>query len=266
MKLRDDYCRNFEQTMDLRRIDLAQVASTVLINNFHKEGKDRCCIIQFNDTCSLVQGFTTSKQLLHDKIHTIVPNGRTRFYDSVCDAVDHFVAHGDASKPWIIIVVTDGEDTSSIAHTPKTCGEYVWKRYNCRKSNYIFTVGVGSEVNSNALNEVAHYGGFKHIHISSFELLQLTFARIMLRVLTEMNITVVIDGQDELALLQQTQSIRAVDIDYAFLIDNSMSMSTVVGRIQPVQRPVQVQQVMHIQRPNIEREPVPDCCFCCRIT
>ncbi|POG68570.1 hypothetical protein GLOIN_2v1778072 [Rhizophagus irregularis DAOM 181602=DAOM 197198] len=42
-----------------------------------------------------------------------VASGGTRLYDSIVNVIKTFHSNGDRSRPWILVVVTDGDDNNS---------------------------------------------------------------------------------------------------------------------------------------------------------
>lgn len=81
-------------------------------------------------------------------------SGETRLYDSIYDvAVGTFRHTADASRPWILIVVTDGDDNCS-TRAARKCGQDVYSGFSRVSNNYVFVVGVGNGVNAAKMKEV----------------------------------------------------------------------------------------------------------------
>lgn len=241
--------------MSLRRIDFATAAARVLILRYHKEGYDRCSVLTFNNRFETLQGFTTDESQLDYSLANIVPANNTRLYDSICDAVDYFREFG-SDKPWLIIVVTDGEDNLS-HRNEEECGRYIYNYYNNRASNFIFTVGVGSDVNDYKMMKLSEYGHFRHFKIESFSLLERIFVSIMLEVSQELSYIGLTDGINQAGVASVQTNVNLVPIDYAFLIDKSLSMATHVTSIQ-TQTHARVQ-------PQIQYSSQQSECGCCCI-
>ncbi|CAG8570603.1 21357_t:CDS:2, partial [Gigaspora rosea] len=75
-----------------------------------------------------LNGFTKNEELLLQLINVAYVG--TRLYYSMIDAVKIFRNSGDRIRPWILIVVTDGDDT----HTARSFAN--------EPSNYLFVLGV----------------------------------------------------------------------------------------------------------------------------
>lgn len=103
------------------------------------------------------------------------PGGTTRLYDSMCDAVVSFWQRGDRSRPWVLIVVTDGVDCAS-TRTAQSTGAYIRQHMTHESSNYCFIVGVGLERDGiNAIQTLTRHNessNFKALPISDFSALQ----------------------------------------------------------------------------------------------
>ena len=99
--------------------------------------------------------FTKNKESLYRSLNGLNnANNGTRLYDSIVDVMQIFRNRGDTSRPWILVVVTDGEDNRSSRSLHK-CAQEISSQFSTKNSNnFLFLVGVGDGVNSAKLNEV----------------------------------------------------------------------------------------------------------------
>jgi Mg-chelatase subunit ChlD len=72
------------------------------------------------------------------------------------DVVKTFQQKGDRSRPWILVVVTDGDDNRS-SRSLKKCAEEVSNLFTRESSNFLFVVGVGDNVDSTKMEQVYHH-------------------------------------------------------------------------------------------------------------
>ncbi len=105
---------------------------------------------------SFSKSFTPYEETLHRSLNALrnVASGGTRLYDSIIDvAVDTFRRKADSSRPWVMIVVTDGEDTRS-KRNARRCGEDIYSKFTNVANNFLFVLGVGDGVNADEMERV----------------------------------------------------------------------------------------------------------------
>lgn len=116
--------------------------------------EDRIAIVSFSDDVHVLSGFTGNKQSLNTTLSGLTAEGETAFNDAVIRGIEMFnEASADNLLP-NMIVLTDGEDTSSEA----TFGDAV----AAVEGTDVRTFGValeGSEFNPEPVGEVASAGG-----------------------------------------------------------------------------------------------------------
>lgn len=76
---------------------------------------DRIAIVAFADEAQVVSGFTNNKDSLNATLEAIVADGETAFNDAVITGVGLFDQPGASNLLPHMIVLTDGEDTVSVA-------------------------------------------------------------------------------------------------------------------------------------------------------
>ncbi|RGB41149.1 TLD-domain-containing protein [Rhizophagus diaphanus] len=209
------------------QIGCAIKASNELVKNLHRDGFDRGCIATFND---YMTPFTNNKASLHRSLNGI-NNARndTRLYDSIVDVIQIFRSRGDVSRPWILVVVTDGVDNLSSRSLHK-CAQEISSLFTNESNNFLFLVGVGDGVNSERMNEMASAGKFIYIHAKDFFLLELIFLKIANKITTSLSLSLgnltVGDHSASWAEVQRHRNLSKVAMDYALLIDVSASMNS----------------------------------------
>lgn len=216
----------------MRNIEYAIRAASVFIRHLHREGFDRGMIATFGTAFRVDQGFTSTEAQLHGALGRVASEargGKTRLYDSIEDVIGTFWSQAKRDRPWLVTVITDGQDNASIRYrgNPAGIGRFIAARYNHEPSNFIFVIGVGegNQIDVKALATMGDYGEFPAIAIESFPLLELVFLEIALQV-SEQVVGARVDAGsmswDEVARIYR---ISPTPLDYAFLIDRSASMN-----------------------------------------
>ena len=170
------------------QINSAIKASNELVKNLHRDGLDRGCIATFNNSMVVRQvkddpfgavlylifffkyvllnmfflfmykSFTKDEESLYRSLNRLSDfvDGNTRLYDSMIDIVKTFHRNGDRTRPWILIVVTDGDDNYS-SRSFKKCAAELSSLFTKESSNFLFVVGVGDDVDSTKMEQVCHF-------------------------------------------------------------------------------------------------------------
>jgi hypothetical protein len=216
----------------MKKIEYAVGAAGLFIHNLHREGFDRGMIATFGNGFRVEQGFTSTESYLHaslSKVSRSITNERTRLYDSIEDVVLQFHRYGARNRPWLLTIITDGQDNESRRYrqNPIAIGRFVASQYNHEPSNFIFVIGVGEGqlIDSNALATLGRYGNFLAVTIEAFELLEMVFIEIALQFSEKLEGIRVNYGNLSWAEVSRVRQVSMVPFDYAFLIDRSGSMS-----------------------------------------
>jgi len=132
---------------------------------------DNVAVISFSSDSKLLMRLVKKKgseQLFESTIRGIETEGMTAFYDAVGDALDHFRQMGKDSSLWIV-ALTDGDDNTSYrfglgAGEPgvKDITTYVAET---GVNATIIIIGVGEEVDEDAMRRIAGQGG-KYIPVA----------------------------------------------------------------------------------------------------
>jgi Ca-activated chloride channel family protein len=78
--------------------------------------KDAASVISFNSEVNQLQSFTRNKSRLENSLSMIQPAGGTSLYDAIYAASD---ATRDRDGRHVLVIVTDGDDTTSRVHYPE---------------------------------------------------------------------------------------------------------------------------------------------------
>src|SRR5579863_4148481 len=105
----------------MRKIELAVGAAAHFIDSLHRDGYDQGLIATFGETLRIDQDFTAQKDKLitalrnvtraADRSHAQRSYERSRLYASISDVIQHFWAVADRRRQWLLLVITDGDDT-----------------------------------------------------------------------------------------------------------------------------------------------------------
>jgi hypothetical protein len=215
----------------LKKIEYAVGAAGLFVQHLHREGFDRGLISTFGNNFNVEQGFTGTESYLHRALGRVagsISNERTRLYDSVEDVIMRFWSTASRERPWLLTVITDGQDNESTKYrnNPAGIGRFVATRYNHEDSNFIFVIGVGegNQIDKNALATMGNYGNFLAMTIAAFPLLEMLFIRIALQVSEQLEGIRVNYGNLSWTEVSRIRQVSRIPFDYAFLIDRSGSM------------------------------------------
>ncbi|MBR0529677.1 MAG: VWA domain-containing protein [Ruminococcus sp.] len=100
-------------SMKNARRDNAVTAAKEVVSKM-KPG-DRCAIIKFTNSATVLQGFTDDAELLNTAIDKLNAVGGTNIANGINGAVELFDETGSASRQKYIILMSDGEDSSASA-------------------------------------------------------------------------------------------------------------------------------------------------------
>jgi Ca-activated chloride channel family protein len=117
------------------RLATAQQAAMRLVRILGPE--DEAKVVQFDRTSRVLQGFTSDVKALDTAIHAVRAEGDTALYNAIYVALGELKAdHRGETRRRAIVVLTDGEDTSSIVSD-----EQVLERARRAEVN-IYTIGL----------------------------------------------------------------------------------------------------------------------------
>lgn len=217
------------------KIAYAVSAAWTFIQSLHREGVDRGLIATLGDRFEIQSDFTTSTSQLATTLNAIaqgVKDEGTRLYDSIQDIITTFWSAGRRDCPWVLLIVTDGDDNRSKNYpcnkpqSPEMIGRYVGTRFNHERTNFPFLIGVGQDqqINARALATIGHYGQFPAVRIEAFPHLQRVFQQIAVRVTSDLERFYVPTPYGAIQGVRENVRLTRQPIDYAILLDVSLSM------------------------------------------
>ncbi|HVX30808.1 MAG TPA: VWA domain-containing protein [Nitrolancea sp.] len=146
------------------KIQSAKDAATAFVNQMRPI--DRVGLIQFDSEFSLRSPFTSDHAALVNKIEQLTPQGNTRIYDALYLALQQTKA---ASGSKAIVVLTDGQDTESaidLVHALALVHD---------SGIRVYTIGIGSDIDANALDQIAAESGGRSYSAPTAEDIGYTF-------------------------------------------------------------------------------------------
>jgi len=209
--------------IDVAALSMCEFISKVMSRN------DRCSIVAFNENYRpIVHLGSESDCLAAMLILTSCCKGGTHLWDAIATSVLHFISVADRTRPWLLVILTDGADTGSEITLTKAAGAL--QLFNAPGSNFCFVVGIGSDVKTSEMKTLCNSSGSLYVPASSAEVLKVLFAAIALQVREGIRVDIArIMTEDASAIYarvqQQTQLARQ-PVDMLFLIDVSGSMET----------------------------------------
>ncbi len=134
---------------------------------------DNISIYTYDDSVRKIVEFTDRETAIQYVLDLSQHRGDTSVYDALKTAISDLAKLNDTNTK-IVVTLTDGDDNSSSA-TPDSIIEYA-------KSNnvVIYTVGVGSYVNTNELKRISENTGGQYYNTSNFDELSGVFDRLVI--------------------------------------------------------------------------------------
>lgn len=122
--------------------------------------KDRAMVVKFATTATLLQTLTSEKELISKAIDKIDSYGMTAMKDGIHIANMEYATHSDKTRNQIMIVITDGLDNGSKYSMNTVISE---AKVNGTK---IYTIGLGSQIDTSELTQIASQTGGKYYYAS----------------------------------------------------------------------------------------------------
>lgn len=151
-----------------RAIEDAKAAAVTFVQNLG--GADKAAVISFADQPTVVQPLTSNRDELARAISGLRAAGETALYDGLLAAAQ--LVAGQQSGRRVVILLSDGEDTAS-----KTKAEVAIAGVQ-QAGAPVFTVGLGNQIDRNALNGLAVGTGGVALYAPSSADLRQTYANI----------------------------------------------------------------------------------------
>jgi Ca-activated chloride channel homolog len=106
------------------------------------------------ETLVPIAGFESNRNTILNEVEQLQARGDTALYDALLKTIDEFTAAGDNSRIRAIVLLSDGQDTASIARV----GDVVQRLQEVRNSKtpiLVIPIAYGADADINALNAIA---------------------------------------------------------------------------------------------------------------
>lgn len=124
---------------------------------------DRAGLIKFEDDAVAVSGLTSDKTTIKSKISSLYANGGTAMYKGLDNSLDLLTDSSETYGYKMIVVLSDGKDEPSTSYE----GYYADLVDRAKNNNIIvYTVGVGSGIDTSKLTRIAEETGGKYYYAS----------------------------------------------------------------------------------------------------
>jgi Ca-activated chloride channel family protein len=147
---------------DEGKLDRARTGLLVFLRQLSSH--DRIGLVSFNDKVYPlvpVQPFAQNQDALRRAIADLVPNGQTAVYDATGDGLRRVQGLGDPTRINAVVVLTDGEDTSSNADFESVRRLLASQANSEGNAVRVYTIAYGSDANSDELGALAAASGGK---------------------------------------------------------------------------------------------------------
>lgn len=127
------------------------------------EENDRAALVKFEDYAAVVSELTNDKENIKSKINSLYADGGTAMYKGLEESLDLLTDDNENYGYKMIVVLSDGKDEPSTNYDT-----YYYDLVERAKTNNIivYTVGVGSGIDTNRLSKIAEETGGKYYYAS----------------------------------------------------------------------------------------------------
>ena len=193
---------------------------------------DRCTVVgfhtQYKPLVSLqsedmaLMGLAACCRMTNDK-----ESGGTHLWDSIVVSVLQHITTADRSRPWVLVILTDGGDNGS-KQTLKDAAQ-ILQRFNAPSNNFCFVIGLGSACQETQLKSLCSQSGSMYLPARDAGALHMIMPLIALQVVQGVSIDVgqisrAGGAQAAYARVRETVGLRQNPVDFLFLLDASGSM------------------------------------------
>lgn len=132
----------------------AKQAAKSFLDNFNPD-IDKAGLVSFSTTATLDEGLTSNINQVKNEIDSLTAGGRTAIGDGIQTANNELINNGRSDVPWTQVLLTDGKNNEGI--DPLTAAS------NAAANNIvIYTIGLGSNIDSDILQQIANMTGGKN--------------------------------------------------------------------------------------------------------
>jgi Mg-chelatase subunit ChlD len=194
---------------------------------------DRCSVAAFNEKYTPI---VSMQDVLHTAIALVVCaeicSGGTHMYDACCISVAQFFVTANARRPWVLVILTDGDDMGS--DNKLEAAADMLETFNKPADNFVFVIGLGREINEANLKRLCRLSKSCYLPAKDSEALEPLFELIRLSIVEGIAIdsaTIEREGAknvfDRVARLRPTVALARKSVDILMLVDVSGSMNCV---------------------------------------
>ena len=127
------------------KLNAEKVAALAFLQQVIRPEVDRVMVATFSDEVQVVQGFTSDLEQLKRSVASVKGGGSTKFYDALVFAANE-LSRTETSGRHIIIVISDGQDTSSTASRKTALAEVL------RSNAVVFALSTKGEFSGSSLS------------------------------------------------------------------------------------------------------------------
>ena len=119
--------------------------------------EDRAAVVDFDSSATLLRSLTSDFSAVNSSISSLDASGGTNIGAGMGKANNHLISSGDSEHAWMVILLTDGQGSYSSSYTQQAIANNIT----------VYTVGLGSGVNSDLLTSIATATGGQYYPVSS---------------------------------------------------------------------------------------------------
>jgi Mg-chelatase subunit ChlD len=170
-------------SMQGQKLSAAKTAAKTFVDHLNPNN-DKSGLVSYSNTVAADQLLTNNQNDVKNKIDSLVANGNTDTGDAIYNATNQLVQNGRSDSIHVEILLTDG-----LANLPTNVGVATQYAENAARGAashniYIYTIGLGSDVNSTFLNNVATITGGKYYFAPNTDMLNQIYGQIAGELLT----------------------------------------------------------------------------------
>jgi hypothetical protein len=118
---------------------------------------DRAGVVDFDSYARLVRSLTNDFDAVNSSINSLDASGGTNIGAGMSVANSHLINSGDPEHAWMVILLTDGQGSYNSYYTQQAVANNIT----------VYTIGLGSGVNSGLLTNIATATGGQYFPVSS---------------------------------------------------------------------------------------------------
>eukprot|EP00298_Acanthocystis_sp_HF-20_P016870 c21612_g1_i1.p1 GENE.c21612_g1_i1~~c21612_g1_i1.p1 ORF type:complete len:252 (+),score=113.96 c21612_g1_i1:1205-1960(+) len=209
------------------KIQAAAITMIIFLQNL-MVSSDRCSVVAFNENyIPLVHLGTEEEAKIVMAALTQKCQGGTHLWDSIIVSVIHFTSIAISTRPWVLIILTDGDDQGSQRSQYEAA--QLLSAFNKPQNNFSFVVGLGRSVNERALKSLCDTSGSIYLPAENTATLHVLFALIGLQISSGVQIDVariMNEGVERVyATVREVAQMGRQPVELLLLVDISGSMN-----------------------------------------